>query len=977
MKGLGHSMRTLRACAFIIFALILFSCGGHNKARVGGAGDSGTNNSGAAVPAVISAHAQTLGDALAQLDALPVPAGVKPEVFMQLKDALREALRAKATSKVTSTPPTGDANRVNDLAIADNGDGTYSLTWHYRNLGDYNQDGTVGVSDITPLAIHYNETANPSNEWVDGSGNGKIDISDVTPIAMNFAIQVDHYAIEASDTIDSGFTPLAMCQLPTADNLSRLSIPYSLGATPAYTFWRVAPVDASGAQGDYSNVAQVGQQSLTLSIDTPLDAATFTVGNSTTFTASVTDVVAISKVEFFIKGSLYYTDTAAPWEAPVYTFVSGDLGSVVFAARATNADNATASEIHTVTVNPASGTPPAAPTNLEATTASYSQINLLWQDNSSDEDGFRIERKEGATGTWSEIGLTAADAKFYPDTGLLPSTAYYYRVRAANASGYSVFSNEDSDTTYSAPPYTVSGTVTKSTGGGLPGVTLTLGGYFAVTDSSGNYTITGVQDGDYTLTPSLTGWTFNPTSQSVTVSGGNVNGKNFIANLITYLVSGTVTKNIGGGLPGATLTLTPGDYSASTNSSGNYIISGVPNGNYTLTPSLRGWSFDPTNLSIAVSGSNVMGNHFTADACAFVHTWGGSVNDYAQSLGVDNSGNIYAAGYTESFGAGDWDAFLLKYSFSGTLLWQKTWGGIGNDRTFGLALDGSGYVYVAGLTSGLGASGWDTFLLKYSSGGTLLWEKTWGGSNFEEISALAVDSGGNAYLAGRTQSFSTGNYDTLLLKYSSSGTLLWQKTWGGSNTDIAHTLGMDVSGNVYVTGDTKSFGGGDWDTFLLKYSPSGNLLWQNTWAGFSDYDDSASALGIDSSGNVFVAGDTGSWSASGLWDALLLKYSFDGSLLWQKTWGGSDKETAFALAVGCGGLLYLVGRSPSAYGSWGTPVGSISSPNGNNSDVNASASNVSGTETTPNGTETMPDGIEDEGGGMDDAFVMKIDPSDY
>jgi hypothetical protein len=253
IKGLGHLMRTLRACAFIIFALPLFSCGGHNKARVGGAGASPVN----------SEHPQSLSDALAQLDALPVPADVKPEVFLQLKAALKSALTTNnqlPTTRIVSTPPTGEANRVNDLAIADNGDGTYSLTWHYRNLGDYNQDGVVGVADITPLAVHYGETWTTGQEnsiaaVVDGSGNNKVDIADVTPIAMNFACSVDHYTIEASDAVDSDFTLISESSLSATDNSSRLNFNYSIGEPPTFAYWRIAPVDESDGQGDYSNVS--------------------------------------------------------------------------------------------------------------------------------------------------------------------------------------------------------------------------------------------------------------------------------------------------------------------------------------------------------------------------------------------------------------------------------------------------------------------------------------------------------------------------------------------------------------------------------------------------------------------------------------------------------------------------------------------------------------------------------------------------
>ena len=129
----------------------------------------------------------SLDEVLAELDALPAPEGVDESVFSALKSALREALQNTWTTgvppvgtgetftrrgepvlqteekKLVSAPPTGEANRVNDLELVDNGDGTYALTWSYKNLGDYNQDGIVNIMDITPLAVHLGEPEGDPN----------------------------------------------------------------------------------------------------------------------------------------------------------------------------------------------------------------------------------------------------------------------------------------------------------------------------------------------------------------------------------------------------------------------------------------------------------------------------------------------------------------------------------------------------------------------------------------------------------------------------------------------------------------------------------------------------------------------------------------------------------------------------------------------------------------------------------------------
>jgi hypothetical protein len=156
--------------------------------------------------------------------------------------------------------------------------------------------------------------------------------------------------------------------------------------------------------------------------------------------------------------------------------------------------------------------------------------------------------------------------------------------------------------------YTISGTITLN-GNGLSGVTVNYGGNNSVTtNSTGAYTISGVANGSYTLTPTLAGYTFSPISQVVQVNSGNAT-QNFTATQNTYTINGTITLN-GNGLSGVTVNY-GGNNSVTTNSSGAYTISGVANGSYTLTPSLAGYTFNPTSQALTVSGGNATQN-FTA-----------------------------------------------------------------------------------------------------------------------------------------------------------------------------------------------------------------------------------------------------------------------------------------------------------------------------------------------------------------------------
>jgi len=439
----------------------------------------------------------------------------------------------------------------------------------------------------------------------------------------------------------------------------------------------------------------------------------------------------------------------------------------------------------------------------------------------------------------------------------------------------------------------------------------------------------------------------------------------------TYSVSGTVTDNTGSGLAGVALTLTPGGFPATANSHGNYTISGVPDGSYTLTPSLGSWYFVPPNRPVTVSGGDVSGQNFTASlevGTHWVHSWGGGSGEEGRGVAVDNEGNVYVAGVT---GAA---VLLLKYSSVGDLLWRKAWDGSGLDCGSSVSMDGSGNAYVTGYTYSFGAGLSDVLLLKYDASGELLWQKTWGGSGHDYGQAVAVDSSGNAYVTGYSSSFGADHAQIVLVKYSSGGNLLWQKAWGGSGDevvygDVAYGVAVDDSGNVYVTGYTDSFGAGSVDVVLIKFAASGGaMLWQKTWGG-TDFD-AGRAVAVDESGNVYVTGYTQSFGA-GIFDVALLKYSSTGDTLCQKTWGGTSSDLGQGVAADGSGKVYLCGSAPSIYGSLQDVSGTETAPLVALATPSGILDSPGGTETEPSGTETIPEGVEDEGG----ALIMKLDSS--
>ncbi len=297
-------------------------------------------------------------------------------------------------------------------------------------------------------------------------------------------------------------------------------------------------------------------------------------------------------------------------------------------------------------------------------------------------------------------------------------------------------------------------------------------------------------------------------------------------------------------------------------------------------------------------------------------TWGGSANDYGMGIAVDGSGNAFITGSTRSYGAGNYDVILLKYDSTGNLLWNRVWGGSSDDWGYDIAIDDSGNTLITGRTQSFGSGGRDVFLLKYDSDGNLLWYTTWGGSAGDMGTGIVVDDLGNAFIAGRTESFGAGSWDVFLLKFDTDGNKLWDKLWGGIFYENAYEIVLDDSGNAFISGFTESFGVGQEDVLLLKYDSAGNLLWNRTWGGSSD--DRGYGIVLDDSGNLFITGITESFGAGGS-DVILLKYDSAGNLLWNKTWGGPDGDNGVNIAVDDLGNILITGYTTS-YGSGGYDV---------------------------------------------------------
>ena len=238
----------------------------------------------------------------------------------------------------------------------------------------------------------------------------------------------------------------------------------------------------------------------------------------------------------------------------------------------------------------------------------------------------------------------------------------------------------------------------------------------------------------------------------------------------------------------------------------------------------------------------------------------------------------------------------------GSSYWLATLGGASNDYGRGIVTDSSGNSYVVGLSSSTGAGGSDSLLVKYESSGAVLWQRSLGQTGAEEGLGVALDSANNVYIAGLTTSQGAGSNDVLIAKYNSSGTLQWQRVLGGTGAEFGISIALDSEGNAYILG--KSTIGGILYFLLAKYNSSGTLQWQRTLGG-SGADD-GEGIAIDSSNNIYLVGATTS-AGAGSRDFLIAKYNSSGTLQWQRILGSVEEEFGRAITLDNLGNLYLTG----------------------------------------------------------------------
>ncbi len=318
--------------------------------------------------------------------------------------------------------------------------------------------------------------------------------------------------------------------------------------------------------------------------------------------------------------------------------------------------------------------------------------------------------------------------------------------------------------------------------------------------------------------------------------------------------------------------------------------------------------------------------------------FGGSDNDIASSVLQTSDGGYIVAGGAVSFDGqvggnhGNEDAWILRLDAAGNLLWAKTYGGSLNDRAESISPASDGGFIVAGYTESKDGDleenqgDFDYWAFKIDGGGNLQWSRNYGGAQADFCFDAKQTADGGYILVGSTfsgngdVSLNKGFYDYWIVRLDAQGNLFWEKSYGGTGEERAYSVILTAAGEIVVAGTTNSSGydipgnNGSYDYWIIKLAEDGNLIWSRTFGGSNEERSLAMTPSLD--GGLLIAGFAASANGNllnnyGSRDGWLLKLDAEGQIIWEKNFGGSKDDRIHAVSQLADGGFVCAGFSTS------------------------------------------------------------------
>lgn len=360
----------------------------------------------------------------------------------------------------------------------------------------------------------------------------------------------------------------------------------------------------------------------------------------------------------------------------------------------------------------------------------------------------------------------------------------------------------------------------------------------------------------------------------------------------------------------------------------------------------------------------------------WTRTYGGTGDEMGVSVRQTSDGGYIIAGRTDSYGAGSDDVYLLRTDASGDTLWTMVYGGTGSDVGLGVqqTLSDNGYI-VAGFTNSYGTGGQDAYLVKTDANGDTLWTRTYGGPNNDNAYSAQQTSDGGYIISGSKFQSALRQYDVWLIRTDANGVTEWGKRYGGPNTDYGMNVQQTPDDGFIVGAATLSFGAGSSDLYLVKTDSIGDTLWTRTYGG-TGFDDGWCVDQTFPDNGYILAGYTYS-AGAGSSDVYLVKTDANGDTLWTRTYGGADDEWAiwveqtpdagyilvgFTESFGAGAKdIYVIRTTASGDTLWTRTYGGASDEWGLSVQV------------TADGGYIVSGSTESYGAGNEDVYLLKIE----
>jgi len=303
--------------------------------------------------------------------------------------------------------------------------------------------------------------------------------------------------------------------------------------------------------------------------------------------------------------------------------------------------------------------------------------------------------------------------------------------------------------------------------------------------------------------------------------------------------------------------------------------------------------------------------------------YSGATEDGFYAVAIDSNDNIICVGWTGSEGAGTptyWNALVVKFDSTLTILARKTYSGANGDIFYGVAIDSNNNIICAGFThsEGVGAPAhWNALVVKFDSNLTILARKIYGGTSDEAFYGVAIDSNDNIICVGYTASEGVGSttyWNALVVKFDSNLTILARKIYGGTSSDSFYGVAIDSSNNIICAGFTHSEGTGAptyWNALVVKFDSTLTILARKTYSGANH--DIFRAVVIDSNNNVICAGYTYSEGTGSptYQNALVVKFDSTLTILARKVYGGANNDVFYGVAIDSDNNVICAGATAS------------------------------------------------------------------